>query len=325
MCLTGLVGIRNRCGDTSTPIHYIDDLPAIDTQLLSKSTSSDDSSLYDLVDKQIELAEKYIIEAVRKQLNPKFESRSVINNGSIAKFGERVSSVSRIGDFDGFRLQLGRSDYLKLLIHKVWIHTTNTDTINIKLYDLAQGKELQSTTVTGVADEIVEAELNWEVSNETSFKDLFLGHDHSSYYKATVKGCASCNGYKVRNGTNSARFYQKSISGTKIASNLDNLPDASMSFSYSVRCDFENFLCESRNLWGLAMLHKTAQNIYEQARFNTGRFNDLIVHSADLDLLIEKSENEFNMNMREALQGLEIPKGVCFKCANPVRLMTKLP
>lgn len=326
MCLSSQIGIRDRCIDNSTPAYYINDLPGISNAFLSKVTTQEDQSFFDLFDKQVTFAENELKSIIRTQLKPKFKAKSVLRQGNVAKFKDlnQATLSSGTNPFDGFRIQLAKSEYLKLFIHKVWIHTGNTDTVNISLFDLDQGKELQTTTLTGVTDEIVEKEVNWSISNDYNFKDLFIGHDNSTYYKSYISWCKTCSS-RFLTYKEGLRFSARSIQGNKVESNLRMLTHGSMNFSYSLVCDMDAFICQSRDLWALSMLYLVGKKIIETARYENTRFNHLITLESDLDSLMEMYEEKFRLNISEGLQNIKIPKDICFECSNPTKIMVNLP
>lgn len=329
-CLNGLVTVKG-CGSNPTS-SYIQQLPGISIPDIDVSINTDHANAKAFLEEQILFAQEIVIQDVYQHLSLKHELKSFIDNDTVGEYYEQKTTVdAQAAYLTGIRLRIDSTPYLKLFINQIRLFVNTTGDVDILIYDLQQGKLLDTITVEAVAGEIVTTNVNKEYFTQRQRMNLFICYASTfESYKANVTNgvsgddCTDCNSYS--NGHVSF-FGSKILSASqKTTDNIEgNSGTAGISFGYSLSCSFEEHLCNIRNLLALPLKYKAGELIMQQLKVSK-RPNPLVTaYKGDNDELMGYYNGEYNKHMKALLKNMKLPSSACFECKPQSKSVLVLP
>jgi len=329
-CLNGLVNVKG-CGSNPTS-SYIQQLPGISIPDIDVSINTDHVNAKAFLEEQILFAQEIVIQDVYQHLSLKHELKSFIENDMVGEYYDSPTLVdSQATYLTGIRIRIDSMPYLKLFINQLRLFVNTTGNVSVYVYDLQQGKLLDTITVAAVAGQIVTTDVNLEYYTQKQRMNLFIGYLSTfDNYKANVTDvaggddCTGCCSYN--NGQIS--FYGAKIlnASTKVLDNIEsNSGTAGISFSYSLSCSFEEHLCNIRDLLALPLKYKAGELIMQQLKVSK-RPNPLVTgYKNDNDDLMGYYNGEYNKYMKNILRNMKMPTSVCFECSPQSKSVVVLP
>lgn len=327
-CLENLVGIRTACGTqvTSDSGLYVQDLPHINLKL-ADAVVTDQESGYQLLLSKINLAGEYLKNDVLNRMAPHFKQVSVLENEQVGYFVENKPLSPGITDtYKGIQFKVRESPHLDLFISQIRLFSNYSGDIQVKVFDLIQGKELDSITVTAVAGEIVSKDVFKVYKTKGQNLNIFIGYDTTGIdsYKTTLynprnyPGCTSCMS-PYRWGNKYVWLYSQKIgvSDVKVQNSLSGSNDTGgLSIDYSLNCTLDRWVCSMRNTLAFPLWHRAAVEILREVQIST-RLNSLVTlkkeETADL---MGFYEGQYMNSMDNIFKNLKVPNDICFYC-NP--------
>lgn len=329
-CFDNLVGIRTECGEqvASDSGLYIQDLPYINIKTANAVIQNQDDWEEVLQDK-IDIAGNYLINDVKSKLAPVFLQKSVIQNQIAGYYQDNKTTSSGIaGTLKGIQLRVWEYPYLDLFISSISIFTDRTGVIPILVYDLIQGKLLDTINITGVAGEIVQVDVNKTYRTNGQAMNLFFGYDstginnYTTYlYTQGIAGCRTCprpNSW----GNKYVWMYAKSLptSAIKVQNSLQSINDTGgLSLVFSLQCSVDKFICQMKNSFAFALMHRAGMEILREVKMSTRMNNIVMLKKDEVDELMGYFETTYNQSMDNILKNLRLPKDICFNCNSVVR------
>lgn len=329
-CLNGLVNVKG-CGSNPTS-SYIQQLPGISIPDIDVSINTDHVNAKAFLEEQILFAEEIVIQDVYQHLSLKHELKSFIENDTVGEYYEEKTAVdAQAGYLTGIRLRIDSTPYLKLFINQIRLFVNTTGNVPIYIYDLQQGKLLDTITVSAVAGEIVTTNVNKEYFTQKQKMNLFIGYLSTfESYKANVTNAAGgddCTGCCSYSNGNISFFGSKILNASsKTTDNIQgNSGTAGISFSYSLGCSFEEHLCNIRNMLALPLKYKAGELIMQQLKVSK-RPNPLVTaYKGDNDELMGFYNGKYETLMKSLLKNMRMPTSVCFECRPQSRSVVVLP
>lgn len=324
-CLNGLVVVKG-CGSNPTS-SFIQSLPGISIPEIDVAINTDHVNAKAFLEQQIDSATEYVVQDIYHHLALKHELKSFIENDLIGKFGENKEVVSsEAGYLVGVKLRIDSTPYLKVFINRLRLFVNNTGDVPVYVYDLIQGKLLDTITVNAVAGEIVDADVNKEYFTQKQRLHLFIGYESTfDSYQTSLNSTDNC-GNECCNSYLSFQNSKILTASSKIAENIEtNSGTGGVSFTYSLSCSFEEHLCAIRNLLALPVKYKAGAMIMQQLKVSK-RPNPLVTaYKGDNEAMEAFYEAEYSKQMKAILKNMSLPKGVCFECNPQARSVVVLP
>ena len=329
-CLSNLVGVRGSCSDTTpNSVYYINDLSGVGILEADKSMSAEVSSAYDFLEAKINLAGDIILNNIRTHFNPRFRTASVLENKTVGIFQENLQIASSQATYlVGKEIEL-QEGYYELHISKVGLQVATTGTVNVLVYDLISNKLLDTIPVTTESGQVSYVDISKTYKSNGQEVHLFVGYlaTFDSYKTNLVSGCTKCrNPYGYSNPYVTVNSGKILNSGNKVEENLEaNSNNDGLSFTFSVNCSFEPFVCSVKHLLAEALWYKAGSLVAEEMEFSK-RFNSIInLHRNDASELRERYELRYLESMKTVLQNMKLPDTNCFNCNRSVKLKVNLP
>ena len=89
---------------------------------------------------------------------------------------------------------------------------------------------------------------------------------------------------------------------------------------YSIGCDYNEFICQNKDLFVNAMAYKVASIIITEGQFS-GEYNQRIMQTEDYAELKAEYETQFDLQLRS----LSLSESGCFNCCNKITFPVNLP
>lgn len=335
-CFDNIVTVNGTCNDevSESGITLLD--VGISIAELNDYITSDYASGADLGVSKIKFARKLIVNEIYKHFQDKFIARSVINSQVVGYQQDNMIPVAGITDtLKGLEIRSCNEDsYTSLYISSISLFTNYTGDIDVYVYDLKQNKLLDTITVTTEAGKISKKFINKSYDSGRLNMDLIFVYNSTGInsYKTYPKhnGCRDCN----TDGTSFLNKYIKAggvnilDSADKIKSNLVYQDDtAGMSITYSINCDYENWLCTIKHLIALPLAYKAAELIMEYALHSSDRVNSRkILDTETIEVRRQHYATKYYESKNSIIKNITLPTdSKCFKCRQPIRTATILP
>lgn len=331
-CLNNLVGIRTSCGDqvASDSGLYLQDLPFINLKTADSIVTDQDSG-FALMQQKLNIAQNYLVNDIRSRMMPYFKVHSVVDNEIAGYTLDNMTEVAGTGNYTGIQLKVFEYPYLSVYLSSLSLFTNYTGDIEVKIFDLMQSKLLDTITVSAVANEIVQVNIHKEYQTNGQILNLFVGYDTTGIgsYQTNIFGpgfigYSNCRGCTRRRDTLNGYLYvyQKSLPLNTQAIQQNLIPSngtGGLSLTYSLSCSVERWICQNRNGFAMALLHRAGMEILKEFSMSS-RVNSLTTLRKDEVANLEQYfEAEYNKSMDNVLKNLRLPSDICIKCQKQLK------
>lgn len=327
-CLTGLVGIRGICTpDTPDSVYYINDLPSISIKEVGASLNSESASAVELINNKLEEAGNLVASRLQTYLQPRYKGGSVIQNGIVGFVKENLELVStQTGYLIGKHVEITAGDYLELFVSRVGLHVAASGAVSVLVYDLNEGKLLDTISVTAVADEVTYVDVYKSYKTYGQQLNLFFGYAYQVSYKTILSrnNCSSCTGQVYSNQY--IRFANRAIlnTDTKIEDNLVAGGDDGLILQYAVNCHSEPFICSIKHLLAAAIRWKAGELLVMEMAYSKRNNSYINIYGDDYTGLMASYSASYEAEISNITQNLRVPNNICFTCNQRVKLVTRI-
>lgn len=334
-CLNNLVGIRTDCGEQviSDSGLYLQDLPFINLKTADSIVTTQDSG-YALLQQKLNFAQNYMVNDIRSRMMPYFKVHSVVENEIAGYTRDNMAVIAAEANLKGIQLKIVEYPYLSVYLSSISLFTQVTGDIPVFIYDLSQSKLLDTITVSAVANEITSMDIHKEYQTNGQILNLFICYDASEIgsYNTTVfnpgyNGYVGCRGCSRRRDTYNGYTYcyskEMALNTQVIERNLSGSSDTGgLSITYSVSCSLDKWICQNRNGFAMALLHRAGMEILKEFAISN-RINSLVTlrkdEAAKLEVVFQE---EYDKSMDNVLKNLRLPNDLCFKCEKRIQTKT---
>lgn len=331
-CFENIINIRGLCENTdSTSGLYANDID-INKDFLDQIVTRQFSGALDFHERKLAFAIKQVTDQALTFLSPNFRGSTLLNSSRIGFHQENLSIVAGENNYlKGINIDLcNSSSYLNLFVHEISLQLTVTGNVDVKIYDLIQGKLLETITVACVANEICSVYPQLTLKSDRKKLNLFFGYDSSGIssnttYLRNSSSCATCRGASGLTNPYENIYSAKIDTGaSKIKSNLRSMQETGgMSIIHSLSCNHESWLCSFSNILAMPILYRYgievmefAKNVSVNDRINTTTHINAEEITARLDLY----QKRYNESISNALSNIKTPSDKeCFICRENVR------
>lgn len=305
----------------------------INLTLLDSIVQDDYINGHSLFEAQRDLAWAEIKATIYTKFSRSLKEKSILDGARIGIYQENLQSQAAAAINRGVQLKLNQSSsYATLHISKIQFFGNYTGNVVVKVYDVIQGRQIDTLTIASIAGELSETVVNKTYESDRHPLNLAFLYNATAIpsYQSTVKngGCAGCSAGKFVSCSPfiEARAVEAAL-GTIIQNNISGKSyTGGLSLIYSINCNYEAWLCSIANVIGLPLLYKTAAQI-RQYQINAARFND----TTTID--IEKAEAAYKQNeafyvdsIEQLLRNINLPSDrFCFSCRQQTKTGTMLP
>jgi len=332
-CFDGLIGIDRQCTDTEpTSGIYLKDV-GLTTQEIERIHNGDYENAVDFANDMIESSRKLLMNYLHSGFSNMYNFNTIINSHRAGFIQDNMRTKAGANEYRGIEVELYNYDsFLQLNITEWYSFLDFTGTVNVLVYDVQQNKQIDTFSITSLANEIVSTTINKSYSSERNKLHLAFLYDSNginSYHTSTTPDyCEGCDGHsrKLVNEYMYIRGAKIGFAESVIESNLDHIAHLSgMSFQYNIACDHDNWLCNYRSQLGLALAYKSASMIFMHG-INNDRLNNTTIDRENLEVRQQMAEDLFTQAYRNILTNIKPPVDVkCFQCKEIQKTVVRIP
>lgn len=324
-CFDNLIGLKGACGDStlSSNALYLNTL-GISREFIEDILNEDYEDVDSFLADKIFLASDQIKNDIYGHFTSKFNVTSIIEGVRLGQFNDYPTLIPAIPDASkGLQMRIWNdTTFAKLYVSTIKTYFQYTGDVDINVYDLTQGKLLDTITISSIANEIVETTIDKVYKSSSQDLNLAFIYDASSFSSYATSflnaGCVSCN----RGGAYMQNKYVYStgvifengdpVTQTYLNGNSDL---GGISLVYSLECDHDAWICTHGNFFASAMLYKTAYLITQYADLMSNTFSSTNIDREKLKQRMEYYEFEYNKRLEAGVKNLKLPSGdLCFSC-----------
>lgn len=334
-CFENLVGVRG-CGST-TSLRYVNELTGINVPDFDKAISVEKQSASAALSDLITLAKEEVVQDINVALSGKYQLKTFIQNGTVGYYKDnKVIKPSQAGKLVGYEIRIDQIPYLSLYLSSIRLFVNTTADVPVYVYDLIQGKLLDTITVSAIAGEIVDVTVDKEYFTHKQRLRLFIGYAaefdcYDTDYSNVNSGGDNCNTCSGLGYSQSYIYFRGAkIDGiaVKTAENVSSNTTSGtggLSLNYSLQCSFGEYLCNIRNLIAFPVLYKAGQLILRELKHSRRLTGVVTIYGASHDELMKEYEKNYLEKMGNLLLNANIPESACFGCKPSVKTAVVMP
>lgn len=319
-CFSSLVGVRNLCDPAAPTGMYLDDIGLTRkdlTDFMPAAFANEEAYFAS----RLAQASREIEYQALNHFSPKYVAASLVDNHRLGIFGSTIETAALAG-YGGIQLEFTQpTGFFKFLVSEVSLRLNHDGNVDVVVYDLRQGKLLDTLSITSVSGEIATGTLNKYYYSDRQPLNLFIGYNTAgiaSSNKTLIKqglccGQTSCsNSYLSAQGvTLSGGFYDANTTGLSHTSGV--------SLIYSIECDHQGWMCAHALAFASSVSFKTASLIIADAIHGNRSVNATIVNPEDTERRYDFYMSKFHESFSTVLNNIRTPSGRCFSCNTPIR------
>lgn len=334
-CLNDIVGVRG-CGGSSA-LTYLNDLAGISVPDFDKAVTVEHKAAIPAFNNIISHATNLVIQNLNLYFNDKYTIKSFIEDEKIGYYYDnKVLMPAQAGQLVGYEIKVDKMANLAFTLNELSLFCDHSGVVPVKIYDLTQGKLLDTINITAVAGQIVTVTgLNKIYYTKKQRLRLFIGYESTfeSYNTSWSSpygindNCNTCAGghassyvyFRSAQIPTSGPFIYSSLSGNATSGG------AGLSFNYSLQCSFAEHLCNIRNLLAMPLLYKCGELVMKELRHSRRLTGIVTCYGKDYEKLEAEYKDDHDRMMSNLLLNARIPESICFSCNPKVKSRVMLP
>jgi hypothetical protein len=325
-CFDGLISLDGTCAGNSGGVMSLQSLDGISESLIKDITGPEDTPASMLAQCE-KWARAHMHNEVITHMAPRIIGRTFIDRKHIGEPDDDQELLSGTG-IGGILVEIDqRQSNAVLRIGALGLYADFTGDVNIRIYDLEDGSEVDTYVITVQAGVSLTEDVQIILPAYRKRKAYFITHDLPDYYRTWTSGsCGSCHmgyyhgGVRV-NGARLADGLQKKRTNLRISSETSGLMAV-----ITVECDHAQMLCELRNALALPYLYKVGEALMRRGINAFARMNSTTIN---LDQLKENAafySGNYNSQMEKTLGKMRLPDDpMCFTCYKNARSVISIP
>lgn len=334
-CLENLVGVR---GSGTTAIRYVNELTGINVPDFDKAINTEKQSASAALLDLISLAADELVQDINLRLQDKYQIKTFVEDGAVGYYYDnKVLKDAQSGYLTGYEIRIDSVPYLAFYLSSIRLFVNTTGNVEVKIYDLTQGKLLDTITVAAIAGEIVDVQVDKTYYTHKQRLRLFVGYEstfqsyHTAYASPYNGGAERCDTCVTGNFTDSYINFRAAKIGAASAKTAENISGnsvsgaAGLSLNYSLQCSFAEHLCNVRNLLALPLMYKAGYLVMRELKHSKRLTGVVTAYGASHDELMNHYAAEYDSKMNNLITNARIPESICFGCKPVTKTRTALP
>ena len=336
-CLNNLIGISPILGDNPSSGLFLSDID-ITIKQGNDLQNQNHTSGVDYLRQKIAFAQKSIVQDVLNRLRESqpnlkaFGVNTVLESFTIGKYRENkpVLNANNLV-LRGLLFEANNAEYLTLNVTSVSLMAQTTGSINVEVWDLIQSKLIDTIAVEGIAGEISTTQVNKSYPNNgQQYQIAFLYNGAVASYINDYNAYAGCLSCVPKCSQGQSNWTGATIlkASNKIKSSITTGGQRGangLSIAYTLDCDANALVCQIKGRLAMPLLYKTALLTLDTYR-TTARINSTVkIPNSPIEDVRVFMQEQYEKNMDNIIQGIQLPNTACFKCLPRVRQTVVLP
>ena len=335
-CLNNLIGVSPLLGDVPDSGLFLSDID-ITLQQANNLQTTNDTSGVDYLQKKIDFAQKTVVNDFVNRLRESkpnlkaFGVNTILESNTVGKYRQNKPVLNANAAIErGLYLDINDSTYLSLKVTSISLMAQTTGDVTVNVYDLIQGKLIDSIVIACVAGEISTTSVNKAYPNNGQRYQLAFLYDGATGSYVNDYNTSKCLGCTPSWNVGNCKWSGASIAdgATKIRSNLSTGGGNGangLSITYTVDCDVSSMVCQIKSRLAFPLLYKTAVLVADSYKL-TPRINSTVkIPNVSTDEWRVWAVGEYEKVMDNIIQGIQLPNTACFKCIQRVNQVAVLP
>jgi hypothetical protein len=308
-CFNNYIGLRGYCEDTTPESGmYINDLSGISLNMLA-SLSNDEQKNYIGIWDEIYTRSLHELEGeVLVKMQKYFNTNILIDNSYTGIYEDPYVTAASSNELKGSTIEMRDSVYTSIFINHVDLYLNSATDGNIFVYNLMNGKLLDTIAFTGGVEGINTIQINKSYNTLGQYTKIFICYD------SNIADSIKTNSIDVSHViTRGARI---AIGDTVLKNNLTfDGSSYGLVVNFNIKCEISEFICRSKDLFKLPLLYKLASNIMLE-RMTSTRINKFTMNSLEkAEDIMEFYKEKYKKLIDATLNNLEASSDrVCFSC-----------
>jgi hypothetical protein len=275
-CLDALIGTDYGC-TTTTGRLYLKDI-GITEDFLGNLVKKHNGSVADYIDERKRIATERVKNNVVAHYRSAMIPRTFIDGARLGIWPNEETLDSAVaGYMNGILVEVCTpASNTRINISSLEFYGETSGTITARIYDLRDGRTLQTLTTTAVAGQVARfTDVDVVVSNPRGTLRIFIATEEDTFYRANINGnCSGCGQGVWRNGVLSAQSVRFLSTDKKVYANRTAAPNTGgLSAVVTVACDHEQYLCDMKSSLALPVLYSLGHEIMDNAVNSFERWN----------------------------------------------------
>lgn len=319
-CFDNIISLKELCTvPTPTSGFYLNDI-GISKSEIEQIITKDFASVQAFIDDKSAFAIQRVTAEIYSHLSPQYKADSILTGARVGFEATDKELISQSG-YVGVHVKVyNPGSYVDFTISDLSLFTDYTGSVPVLIYDLAQGKLLDTITVDAVAGQVSISYQKSVLSAPRKELNLWIGYDATainSYKTITHNGCSDCHGYTFNHKF--IRAVGASITAPFLNDDISSLTHTGgISFNYSITCNHYDWLCSHRNILGIPFLYKTGIEICNHALLAAPNQRTMAITTVNVELMEKKLmyfTTEYERTMTQILNNMSVPQDKnCFHC-----------
>ncbi len=326
-CFDNIIGVKRTC-DSTEPVSglYLNDLAGLTIKDADASISDEYASGLRMIKSKINLATALIINHLRAG-STKLLAYSTIENGVCGIYTQKEIIPAQDGKLKGIQLKLKNYPYFSVLISSISFYAHETKSINIYIYDLVTGKLLDTFPVMTNDGSVTSVIVNKKYGIESKTIELFICADSDISFNQAILSKGHCNGCTNThaNAYTYLTYSETSLSEVITANLQGGTSTGGISFSYSLECSIEPFICSMAGTMGMPILYKSAALVMEELAVSKRQNSIITIYKETHEELHAKYEGEYQAALGAIFNHMKTPNDMCFHCNSSIKNVAIAP
>lgn len=330
-CFNRLIGITGLCENVESVSGLNANDIDITSDFINQIITREYQGVKDFHEKKLAVAVSDTVSKIKVFLSNNFRTNTLLEDGKLGIPKDNLVMIAGDGKLKGMNIDLSPcNSYLDLFVSEIDLQTDFTGDVDVLVYDLIQGKLIDTITISCVANEISRAFPRKIYKAEKQKLNLAFLYDSTGISANTTtlnkNGCSGCGNKSSHILSPYHRVTPVSLDSAlpKVKSSLTHISETGgMSIVHSLSCNHESWICAYSNLLAPAVRARYGELVMDFATnvAPIDRINSTVNINADaLNRRAEIYAASFREEMKYILENIKTPNDrECFSCKDFVR------
>lgn len=336
-CFDNFIEVDGTCSDvTPTSGLFLSNI-GITVDFLDQIVTKQYDNGVALANAKMDFARKTVFNRVLTHFSNRVKPFTMLESARIGHTqDDLIVQSGSAGKLKGIEIEFcNLNSFVDFHLSDLNLQLTSNGVIDVMVYDLLQGKLLDTIPITAVANNIVQVFPNKTYSSQRQKLHLLIAYDSTGLdsiqtsVDTNKKTCCGSELHRI-NQFVSARGTSIDTGDAKTKSNLDGESyTGGLSLNFSIECNMEKWLCTIKNNIALPVLYASGLEIIKHALDSApnDRVNTTVNINRDiLEKREERYQDDFENSINNVLNNIKLPTDrFCFICNERSRNTVILP
>lgn len=334
-CFDNLITLDGTCDGEPAKSSVSMTALGITRSFLSEIITQDFESVEEFFDVKKDLAIQLVSQDIIARFADRYKTITVVDGFTTGKVNENKILVPAESKMKGQLFERTESrSYLDCFVSEVSLYLDYTGDVDVIVYDVLQGLELDTITVPCEAGKISTVYPHKTYKSYNRKLQLAFIYDATGIdsFKTTLSSnsCTKCSPqYRIRNSYENVYSVSIDLSADVLRKNFSFINETGgLIVTHSLQCNHTDWICAISNLLALPIAYKLAALCIEFGLLETPntRANTTETNSELLKQRLDSAEFSYREKLDNILKSISVPQDpTCFECRSASRHKIVLP